>query len=195
MRVGCLLPNDVRAHAGSVQRAGCLALLVDSMKHRLTLGDSHFIMPSPELCKLVPVDKVVHLVDKWLLSSGAAALLIRPAQAIFPALHFRNLPFAKQGTGYPQWSGLGCRGCQVLYICCPSAGRGCKSCAHDELLPRASWDPAAQWDAAALFALAASTPGCLPCHPTGAHHFLVCAACPAVIACALLPSLHQKPWQ
>ena len=194
MRVGCLLPNDVRAHAGSVQRAGCLALLVDSMKHRLTLGDSHFIMPSPELCKLVPVDKVVHLVDKWLLSSGAAALLIRPAQAIFPALHFRNLPFANRELDTLSGVDLGAEDARFCTSAAHLLVAAVNPDAHDQLLPRAPGSCSAVGCCCAACTCCA-TPGCLPCHPTGAHHFLVCAACPAVIACALLPSLHQKPWQ
>ena len=65
------MPN--LAVAGCVQRAGALLLYMSYTKYSLPKGSCHRIS-WVEFCNVVPVPKVMKLIDQWLLSSGAASV-------------------------------------------------------------------------------------------------------------------------
>ena len=68
----CSSAHGVRACAGCIQRASCLAMLAHMMKHQLTKG-STLILDWEGLCTIMPTQDLRDLIDQWLLSSGAAA--------------------------------------------------------------------------------------------------------------------------
>ena len=67
---GCSFNNDVRAFAGCIERASCLLLYLDMVRHDL-IQDGRFRVPWRTVCKIVPMQSVRSLVDQWILSSGS----------------------------------------------------------------------------------------------------------------------------